>query len=341
MSGRSDRADEAPTVVWPAPARSRYVSEETVNAVMCLITGDWGDGHRGGAEEIVLVIPEGLILLFGLLSTTSVRPSVRCSCLTQVGMWIKTSSENARAVLNCPNWQRWFVGMQSASMRLFNRGNAGPSQSFQWGHSVEDSEAFASEEDSELHFHEHHSRNFAKRSPQSSMDIQLEDTASSAGGSVESEVASLRPAITALVVDCLSSLYSYLLTDVKRGYAHWGIFLTHVLKIPGGAYLTRAVVVATLRRVMRHIKTEPLTPVSQVSGTAEAPKRRNSKAHLVSMPKHIADNLGATFQLVDEMLSKRQSSLTRAKMASIGRLSSYLHRLRCIFPRKWTVLTIR
>ena len=79
MNGRSDRADEAPTVVWPAPARSRYVSEETVNAVMCLITGDWGDGHRGGAEEVVLVIPEGLILLFGLLSTTSVRPSVRCA----------------------------------------------------------------------------------------------------------------------------------------------------------------------------------------------------------------------------------------------------------------------
>jgi hypothetical protein len=291
--GDGEGAAVAAAVVWPAPAQSRFVSEDTVDAVMRLITGDWGNSYGGGAGELSIVIPEGLILLFGLLSTASVRPSVRCRCLTQVGMWVKGSHENARAVLNCPNWQRWFVGMQSASMRLFNRGHTSLVRSFQDRRSREDSQDLGSAEGRR------------KRSPASSMDIQLNDEADDAGAdtAATSSVSSLRPAITSLIVDCLSSLYGYLLTDVKRGYAHWGVFLTHALKIPGGIYFTRAVVIATLQRVMRQIKSESVASSARESeADNDRPARRNSKVGLVSMPKHIADNLGATFQLVDEML---------------------------------------
>ena len=58
--------------VWPEAAYGRFVSEETVNAVMRLIIGDWGPQSKqndpsnesvysGGAEDISIVIPEGLV----------------------------------------------------------------------------------------------------------------------------------------------------------------------------------------------------------------------------------------------------------------------------------------
>jgi hypothetical protein len=196
---------------WPPPAKSRHVSEATVEAVVDLITGAHrkDDPLTGGGDYILL--PEGLLLLFGLLSTKSVAPAVRCRCMTLVGMWVKTSHENAMAVLRCSRWQRWFVGIHSSSLRLFHQSAMDLNK--KQGNGNEDNNSATDDNDSE-----------------------------------RASIDSCGSMMTSLIVDALSALYKTLLHDVKRGYEHWSVLHALTRDMPAGTYFCRAVVVTTLRR---------------------------------------------------------------------------------------------
>ena len=288
----SNSNSSASTFRWPSPAKSRHVSEESVDAVIELITGSHrvNDPLTGGGDCILL--PEGLLLLFGLLSTKSVKPAVRCRCMTLVGVWIKASSDNAMAILRVGRWQRWLVGLHSASLRLYHstsRGTAG-------GPSADKEVMMAAAVTEEKDGTSKSSRENAVGTNEKNEEI--DDTKSNVLVRTEgeqSEEETCGPIMTSLVVDALACLYRTLLFDVKKGYEHWSVLQQLTTDIPCGLYFCRAVVVATLRRCHQSIQQQ--TPLTSGSSA-----RRASLRASLTMPSHVADNLAATFQFVEERL---------------------------------------
>ena len=301
----SSSNSSASTFRWPSPAKSRHVSEETVDAVIELITGSHraNDPLTGGGDCILL--PEGLLLLFGLLSTKSVRPAVRCRCMTLVGVWIKASSDNAMAILRVGRWQRWLVGLHSASLRLYHstsRGTAG-------GPSVDKEVMMAATGEKDA-VDDPAGRVLASKSSRENTagtnekNEEIDNTKSNVLVRTEGEEnneETCGPIMTSLVVDALACLYRTLLFDVKKGYEHWSVLQQLTTDIPCGLYFCRAVVVATLRRCHQSIQQQ--TPL-----TSGSLARRASLRASLTMPSHVADNLAATFQFVEERLLDLTSS---------------------------------
>ena len=199
--------------------------------------------------------------------------------MTLVGMWIKTSKENAMAVLRCSRWQRWFVGIHSSSLRLFHQRKIDQQIDVQ---------------------------SLAAKTTETTIDSNTGEATDAADAATYATGATSTTAeeeeldntngrmMTTLVVDALSALYRTLLHDVKRGYEHWSVLHALTRDMPSGTYFCRAVVISTLKR-SHQLLSQQVAPLNTAG-------RRTSLRTSLSMPSHLADNLSATFQFVDELL---------------------------------------
>ena len=59
----------------------------------------------------MIALPEGLLLLLGLLASPSLSPSIVETTITKISLWIKMDAANATKILSCGHWQRWFLGL--------------------------------------------------------------------------------------------------------------------------------------------------------------------------------------------------------------------------------------
>jgi hypothetical protein len=217
-------------------------------------------------------LPEGLILLFGLLSTLSIQPKVRCRCMTLISFWIKSSPENAIAVLKINRWQRWFIGLYSSSLRIFHlsRNNR--------NHRKKKKDKDNNEKDDDEN---------ENTTATTTTDQKKEE-------GEENEVDECGPIMTTLIIDSLAALYKTLLFDVKRGYEYWSTLHTLTVEMPCGMYFARNVVIATLHRCY--------SSLSSSLPSSSSCERRLSTSSSLTITNRLADNISATFQFIDERL---------------------------------------
>ena len=105
--------------------KERIVAESTVIAATSFVCGTWesansllipkenddNGGNTGNMEHVVIALPEGLLLLLGLLTSPSIKSTFVEDTVTKISLWIKMNSINATKILSCGHWQRWFLGL--------------------------------------------------------------------------------------------------------------------------------------------------------------------------------------------------------------------------------------
>ena len=106
--------------------KERIVSDFTVEVAAAFVCGQWSNKddtlsiqknsilHETSIEsvdQVVIALPEGLLLLLGLLASPSLSPSIVETTITKISLWIKMDAANATKILSCGHWQRWFLGL--------------------------------------------------------------------------------------------------------------------------------------------------------------------------------------------------------------------------------------
>eukprot|EP00943_MAST-04B_sp_MAST-4B-sp1_P006442 g6442.t1 len=115
--------------------KERIVSESTVAAATVFVCGKWEtkdsmsiqknsnyDSIQNNMEHVLIALPEGLLLLLGLLTAPSIPSTCVEDTVTKLSLWIKMNSTNATKILGCGHWQRWFLGLY---LSLENRTDEG------------------------------------------------------------------------------------------------------------------------------------------------------------------------------------------------------------------------
>ena len=101
--------------------KERTVSAATVAATIELVTGDWSKSLVR-EHEMLIVLPEALLLLLGLLTAPGIPIAMVDDTITRLSLWMKMNPDNSTQIISCVHWQRWFLGMYSSIYRKYREG---------------------------------------------------------------------------------------------------------------------------------------------------------------------------------------------------------------------------
>jgi hypothetical protein len=128
--------------------KERRVTASTITAAVHLVIGDWNNDSELSEDEVAIALPEGLLLLLGLLTAPHAPPEVVEKSLSRLSLWLKMKTMNSVSIIKCVHWQRWFLGMYISLFTSFKRELVARKES-----TDHQSTRFESEAQRNMHYH--------------------------------------------------------------------------------------------------------------------------------------------------------------------------------------------